>query len=1696
MNRRKLAYRYFLAVFYAGTITISPLVFANPTDGVISAGSAIISTPNAQTTVINQSTNKAVIDWQSFNIASNEKTQFIQPSSSAITLNRVNSTNGVSQIFGALTANGQIILVNPAGIYFGPTARVDAAGLLATTANITNKDFMNNNFEFKQESNFSGSVINDGHIKISDNGMAALVAPGVANNGIITANLGTVELSSGTHYTVDFYGNKLIQFAPDSIVTSTPRDQNGNILSNAVSNSGKIYANGGTIILSANAAKNVVDNVINMTGVIQANTVSQHNGEIILSGGSEGNVLVSGKLKAHTIKIKGHNTKITGTLTTDQNGYLETSGDYLDVNQAVLNLGSNSTWLLDPYNIDVVSTLTAINNSGIPAFIPQGNDSQVLNINIDQQLNNGINVILNTSGNITSPGTQLGDINVNAPISVITNNPGNLTLNANNNININADINSTGGLILNAPNNITNNITAPGNINVNSFILQSGNFYQVNSSLPAFTSPSNFQINYGAQFIRALGGVGSQTNPFLLTDVYGLQGIGSNNTTLLYDYYKLNNNIDANMTSAWNNGKGFLPLGAVNTNNAYYNYGSYQEFSGGLDGNNYAIQNLTINLPNTANVGLFYYNIGIIKNLSLSGLVTGYYTVGALAAYNIGTIENISSSVNVTGTDSANGFEESIGGLIGINYGGSIDGSIISNINSSGTVTGVNSVGGLVGKNFGLLNGSQTNSSLSNNSTPQIYFNGIVNGNNNIGGIVGINDSSPILGASSTGTVENINECFLSICQYNANVNVVGIGTLTGGGSNAGGIVGFNRGGNVNNINFGATVTGDTRVGGIIGYNSSSANANNLIFNGTVIGINSTGGLIGQNDGIVSATTTSLPPQNSPVIIGLPTLTSSMEVFGTVTGDDNTGGFIGFNTGTVSGLRTDLSSITITPGSDAVGGIIGYNSGKVSNVTSNVTVNGGFEVGGVIGWNVSGAQVGNISSSSDVIGLNSTGGLIGQNDAVLDTTVDVGGFPSTFTFTGELQGGIHTGGFVGYNTGTVNGISASANEFTIEPGADNVGAIIGTNSGTASNLTSEMNVTGDFRVGGVIGANTGQVLGLISSTGTITGSQRVGGLIGENDASIDGNYTTFSYQGTITKGSQVGGFIGYNTGSINKFQVTQPINWGIFLGDQVGGIIGYNSGTVTNSSSLIPVYGNNDVGGFIGYNDRGAVLINDYSTGSVSGFTTVGGFIGYNNALLDGNNNIYSTGTLNSNSIFGGAFFGGFVGVNGPSGIIQNFSYTVGNINLPYSYEIGGIVGENTGLISDSSAHNTVIGYNRVGGVTGYNTNSGTLNYVYNTGDISGDVSVGGVAGQNDGSISNAYNLANVTGIVANNPFIPFFNATNNSTNIGGVVGLNSASGIINTAFNFAYTIPNLANPYFTTTNISTNNGKIYNTVSGETNVGGFVGQNMGSIQNAYNLSQVLGANNVGGFVGSNTGSTAQISNAYNAGPVIGSTTSTTGAFAGVNNATSASPLINDVWNNQLTGVNTPVGSGSANGLMGLSTSAMTNSANYPGSWNFGNAWAIDDNHNSPIALGRSYPYLLINFPQNYIYYPGIFDAVIDSTVSKVLPVIIPSVSLITAADSTPDVFTGTEIVPDYNALVIAQTPMGYSCSCHYQWTDNNHKSVKSSCGYSCNDEQWKKFKKDRLLINDILNPFCRWDQYRLVKMPVIDNFLNNNNYI
>ncbi len=287
------------AAVLAGGVLVGGVGYAlaGPTGAKVVAGKATITQTGPKTIVINQQSGKVIIEWKNFNIGKGEKVIFAQPNAVSAALNRVLSGDKTS-ILGSLTANGQIIITNPKGIVFGPSARVDVASIIASSIGITNDNFLAGRMIFDQPGDPGAMVSNHGTITVAQGGLAALVAPGVENTGTITARLGTVALASGTKATLDFYGDGLVQIAIDAPVEQVPVGEDGQPVKALVNNTGSIFADGGTVVLTAEAAEGVLDRVINVEGVVQARSIEDRQGQVALVGGSTGEVQVAGTVDA------------------------------------------------------------------------------------------------------------------------------------------------------------------------------------------------------------------------------------------------------------------------------------------------------------------------------------------------------------------------------------------------------------------------------------------------------------------------------------------------------------------------------------------------------------------------------------------------------------------------------------------------------------------------------------------------------------------------------------------------------------------------------------------------------------------------------------------------------------------------------------------------------------------------------------------------------------------------------------------------------------------------------------------------------------------------------------------------------------------------------------------------------------------------------------------------------------------------------------------------------------------------------------------------------------------------------------------------------------------------------------------------------------------------------------------------------
>src|SRR5690554_1797724 len=360
----------------SASLLAAPAVQQLPTGGQVMAGQADIQQSTARMD-ITQHSDKAIIHWQGFDIGAQAQVNFAQPSVNSVALNRVNAGNA-SQIYGQLNANGQVFLLNPNGIVFGQGSQVNVGGLVASTLDMTNQDFLDGTLRFSRGT-ATGSVINQGEIQVAEGGLVALLAPQVINEGIIRAQLGNVALASGDKITLDAGANGLIQMA---VEPST--------LESLVNNKQLIQADGGQVLMTASAADALAGGIVQNSGTVQAQSLQNQNGRILLLGDMQhGQAEVAGTLQADFVETSAAQVKLDKSLKVDTQG---------------------GHWLIDPININI-----------------DANQAQALSTSL-------------TTGNVTvttanTSNNAAGDINLNASISWSANT---LTLRADRNIHINA----------------------------------------------------------------------------------------------------------------------------------------------------------------------------------------------------------------------------------------------------------------------------------------------------------------------------------------------------------------------------------------------------------------------------------------------------------------------------------------------------------------------------------------------------------------------------------------------------------------------------------------------------------------------------------------------------------------------------------------------------------------------------------------------------------------------------------------------------------------------------------------------------------------------------------------------------------------------------------------------------------------------------------------------------------------------------------------------------------------------------------------------------------------------------------------------------------------------------------------------------------------------------------------------------------
>ena len=335
-------------------------VDAMPEGGVVRSGSGSV-TQNGKEMTIRQDSGRLAMDWTGFSVGKDETVRFQQPGKDALALNRVTG-NQQSVIDGSLLSNGHVLLVNPNGVVIGKNASIDVGGLVASTARVKDnfmKEFGNSTGPFSLGGVSDGKIINEGTIK-AEGGLVALHAAKVENSGTISNTGGSAVLAAADTLTLTPDADGKLNFTVD-----------GKAAEASALNKGAITADGGTIVMTADSASDVMSTVVNNSGTLQARTLRKNEkGQILLDGGDKGQVEVSGTLDASgteegqsagNIKVIGEKTIVHdgANLLARGNvdgGKIETSGDVLNlgdnlaIDAAGVN-GKHGEWLLDPLEV-------------------------------------------------------------------------------------------------------------------------------------------------------------------------------------------------------------------------------------------------------------------------------------------------------------------------------------------------------------------------------------------------------------------------------------------------------------------------------------------------------------------------------------------------------------------------------------------------------------------------------------------------------------------------------------------------------------------------------------------------------------------------------------------------------------------------------------------------------------------------------------------------------------------------------------------------------------------------------------------------------------------------------------------------------------------------------------------------------------------------------------------------------------------------------------------------------------------------------------------------------------------------------------------------------------------------------------------------------------------------------------------------
>ncbi|ECN3094471.1 filamentous hemagglutinin N-terminal domain-containing protein, partial [Salmonella enterica subsp. enterica serovar Derby] len=973
-----------------------------PTGGQIVAGQGSISTSGNQMTV-NQNTQGMVTNWNSFDIGKNHTVQFVQPGSSAVALNRVTGGHE-SQILGTLKANGQVMLINPAGVMFGKDAKVNTAGLVASTKNISNEDFMAGRYTFSGGSQPGAEIVNQGSLTTTKGGYIVLAADRVRNQGEIRTPGGRVVLAAADRVTLQLDNTGL-----------TAVSVNGSVVNALAENRGLISATNGQVYLTARGKDMLLNTVVNNSGTVEAKGLSERGGEIVLDGGDSGVVSQSGMLLADSdsgrggkITLEGQNIHLAGgslisatgetgggevyvgggwqgkdssirhasKVVMDKTAVIDVSAkargqggtavlwsdDYTNFRGTILargglqggdggrvetsshhNLqafgdvdasavkGNAGEWLLDPFDITVVSgsTDTDVNegsgndgsgNDGI--FTPDSGTSQVSNGTINNRLNSGTNVTIKTAKE-NSGSTQWGNITVNADISHTATNNVSLTLEADGNINItNHNITSTTGKL---DVNLLGAGSHDGTITLNNAT--------VNSNGGNITLG---QLNAGSDGTTS-GLAVSITNSTLNATSAGNISITANNGTTLGNGTLSGNEVSVSASSgtgdalAINNGSKLTAAGNLTvsgdtsaTGNKYgiHTWGNSQFTAGDT-------LNMTAEAAGGTDGAFKASNINVsAQNAVIKGTSGGANGTGVKMDGNVTNTMN-GGNLTITGTTTGSG-----AGSIGVN--------VLANLSTNGTgnlnITGKGAQG--IGVNL-------TNKTLSGGNVT----------------VTGTSGNSNGKGLDVSGTTLNA-----------TNGNIVLTGCMTG---RNGGFGAHIHGGSSFKATENITITGYAMDGtnGGLNLNGGTFNATSTVLNGTSQNNNlgaKVGGVITVSQGNLSLSGTANRVNSAPNVTGVVSdgtlsITVSSGTLN-VTGKVNDTANNPTSASTTRGLslvNTTLNATEVSLSGEVAGGRDGTGA-SLTNTTINATTGNATLNATVANGNALVVSGGNITAGKDI----------------------------------------------------------------------------------------------------------------------------------------------------------------------------------------------------------------------------------------------------------------------------------------------------------------------------------------------------------------------------------------------------------------------------------------------------------------------------------------------------------------------------------------------------------------------------------------------------------------------------------------------------------------------------------------------------------------------------------------------------------